>query len=477
MLITYKESLKQDKTLLIGLYKHERFPQEICDLLDYDPTKELHLSYGKLTSFKTLGKLPFKRIVVVGLGKKEELTVLRLRQAIGKALNKGRHAMCVYLDSMVSEHFTIEEIACHVSFAVTYSRYQFAKINASPKEKQDYIFASDFDVLSSLEKGLIMADSINHARDLANMPSNYMYPETLANYAQDLAKKYDLDIEILSNHELEELNAGGILGVNRGSLHQAKLITLRYHNGGDKPYSAIVGKGLTFDAGGYNLKTAQGMLNMKFDMCGGANALGAIELIARLKLPVNVLAIVPATENKIGPDAYNPGDVLVSMSGKTIEITNTDAEGRLILADALTYAQRKGATTLFDMATLTGACVTALGDRYTGAFTNDQGLLENLKDASYQSGELLWQLPLDDEHHKLIHDSYVADITNAQLSIGGGSSLAAAFLEEFIEEGHRWVHLDIAGTSDKKKPTDYACAGATGVMIETLVHYFENVKG
>ena len=215
MLITYKESLKQDKTLLIGLYKHERFPQEICDLLDYDPTKELQLSYGKLTSFKTLGKLPFKRIVVVGLGKKEELTVLRLRQAIGKALNKGRHAMCVYLDSMVSEHFTIEEIACHVSFAVTYSRYQFAKINASPKEKQDYIFASDFDVLSSLEKGLIMADSINHARDLANMPSNYMYPETLANYAQDLAKKYDLDIEILSNHELEELNAGGILGVNR----------------------------------------------------------------------------------------------------------------------------------------------------------------------------------------------------------------------------------------------------------------------
>lgn len=476
-IITIKESLQQEKTLLIPLYKGESFPQEICDQLEYDPTKELHLSYGKVNSFKTLGKLSPKRIVVVGLGQKEEITTTRLRHAIAKALNKGRHSMCIWLDTMILPDYSIEEIAKDVAYAVTYSRYTFTKINTTPKERQEYIYASHYDVEVSLNKGFIIGDSINHARDLANMPSNYMYPETLASKAIELAKTYQLDIEILSNPELEKLNAGAILGVNRGSAHPASLIIIKYHGGQDEPYSAIVGKGLTFDSGGYNLKSAQGMMNMKFDMCGGANTLGVIELIARLKLPVNVMAVIGATENKIGPDGYNAGDVLVSLSGKTIEITNTDAEGRLVLADALTYAQRLGASRIIDMATLTGACVTALGDRYTGAFTNCQEFLDDLKESSKQTGELLWQLPLDETHHEIIQESYVADMTNAQLGVGGGSSLAAAFLEEFIEEGTKWIHLDIAGTSDISKANDYAKAGATGVMIETIVNYFENYQG
>lgn len=472
-LITIQESLKQDKTLLIGLYKNDTVPQAITDALHYDLSHELHLSYGKVNTIKTLGQLPMKRIVIVGLGTKEDITPIRLKKAIAKAFNKGKHSMCIWIDTIETATYHHQDIAKDIATALHYSTYQFNKINTTLKQKENYIYASQFDVLKSLEKGFIIADSINHARNIANMPSNYMYPETLANEAIDTAKKYDLDVEILSKKDLEKLNAGGILGVNRGSLHEAKMIVLKYTGASNQPYSAIVGKGLTFDAGGYNIKTASGMKDMKFDMCGGANALGAIELIARLKLPVNVMAIIPATENKIGPDAYNPGDVLVSMSGKTIEITNTDAEGRLILADALTYAQTQGVKNIIDMATLTGACVTALGDRYTGGFTNCQSFFNKLKESSEKTGELLWQMPLDHEHHKIIQDSYVADMTNAQLGVGGGSSLAAAFLEEFIEEGTQWIHLDIAGTSDIAKDNDYIHAGATGVMIETIVHYFE----
>lgn len=210
------------------------------------------------------------------------------------------------------------------------------------------------------------------------------------------------------------------------------------------------------------------MDGMKFDMCGAANVLCALELIARRKSEVNVMAVIGATENKIGPDAYTCNDVLTSLSGRTIEITNTDAEGRLVLSDALTWAQKKGACRIIDMATLTGACVAALGKNYTGAFTNSPEFLKELESFSQKTEEKLWQLPLDEDFHKMVMESDVADMTNCVIGKGAGSSLAAAFLEEFIEEGVEWIHLDIAGSSDFSEGRPWMAKGASGVLVRTL---------
>ena len=243
------------------------------------------------------------------------------------------------------------------------------------------------------------------------------------------------------------------------------MVVIRYDGGKqDEDYTALVGKGLTYDAGGYNIKS--NMHGMKYDMCGAANMLCALELLAELKVEKNVVCVLPITENKINGHGFVDGDVITSLSGKTIEVTNTDAEGRLILADALTMAQKLGASRVIDMATLTGTCVRALGSTYTGIFSNDDSFYLPFLGASKATKEQIWRLPVDEYFHSELKCSKVADLINSK-TLGGNASLAAAFLEEFIEEGTKWIHLDIAGTSDKDEV-------ATGVMIETIVRFLEN---
>ncbi|HEX8852770.1 MAG TPA: leucyl aminopeptidase [Pyrinomonadaceae bacterium] len=326
------------------------------------------------------------------------------------------------------------------------------------------------------ERGRIVGESVNFTRDLANEPGAYMTPTIMAERAQEIASEFGLEIDVLDWDRMEQEGMGSLLSVARGSDQPPKLIILKYMPEGQtsvadgEDYLALVGKGITFDTGGISLKPGENMELMKYDMTGGATVLGVMRAVAQLKPSIPVLGVVPSTENMPSGKATKPGDVVRAMNGKTIEIINTDAEGRLILADGISYAKKLGATRVIDMATLTGAVSIALGDVNTGIMGTDQQLIDEFIDAGREVGEKFWQLPLDKEYSKQIK-SDIADIKN----VGGrkaGTITAAAFIKEFAE-GLSWAHLDIAGTAwgDEAKP--FRSKGPTGVAVRTLLHYIE----
>ena len=455
-----------DTSVLLPLYEGASIPREFSGYLT--GTQDLDLEAGNLYHI-----LAPKKLLLLGLGKAEEMNPKKFRETIGAAVRSAKKDLCIFVDSPAREGFSIEEAAAEAAFAAGFSQYDFTKIGKQPEKKPEIALISSADIDAVCQRAQTAAFCVNHARNLGNTPSNIMTPEALAEEAANIAKELDLECEILTNKELEEMGAGAILGVNRGSSHGARLIAVKYEGAPGEDYTALVGKGLTFDAGGYNIKTGTHMDGMKFDMCGAANVLCALELIARSRAKANVMAVIGATENKIGPDGYTCNDVLTSLSGKTIEITNTDAEGRLVLCDAITWAQKLGAKKIIDMATLTGACVAALGKNYTGAFTNSQDFLQELEKYSQKTGEKLWQLPIDEDFHKQVLESNVADMNNCVIGVGAGSSLAAAFLEEFVDEGVEWIHLDIAGSSDFSEGKPYMAKGATGVLVRTLGEMFQ----
>ena len=273
-----------------------------------------------------------------------------------------------------------------------------------------------------------------------------------------------MECTILDKKMLKEMKAGGILSVNLGSHIPAYMICLKYTNA-NTPYSAVIGKGLTFDSGGYNLKGNS--YGMKYDMCGGADVLGIMRILGATKAKANVYGIIPTTENLVSDKAYKPQDVITTLSGQTVEIVSTDAEGRLILCDAITYAQQLGATHLIDLATLTGACVSALGNIYTGVFSNSEDYYKMFEKIAKESDEKAWRLPIDPEYFAKLK-SASADFKNSVGKPGAGASVAANFLEAFIEEGTEWIHLDIAGTADNNG------TAATGAMIRTVVNMFNS---
>lgn len=317
-------------------------------------------------------------------------------------------------------------------------------------------------------KGKIVAEATNLARDMVNEPSNHMTPTDMAEMAAWLAKNYGFDITVLEREEVEKLGMGAFLGVAKASEQPPKFIVLTYKGRQSRDIDiALVGKGITFDSGGISLKPAEGMEEMKGDMAGGASVIAATSAIAQLKPRINVMAVVAATENLPGGNAIKPGDVLKAMSGKTIEIISTDAEGRLTLADALAYAKQKKAKQIIDVATLTGACRTALGDVASGGFTNNQELFDKVIAAGKEAGEKIWPMPMYEEY-KEQNKSEVADIKNTGGRLAGAST-AAQFLAEFAGDTP-WVHLDIAGTSILDKERNYAVKGATGVPVRTLVN-------
>lgn len=318
-----------------------------------------------------------------------------------------------------------------------------------------------------LAHGLAIAHGVTFTRDLANLPGNICTPTYLANEAKKLAAKHKkLSVRILEEAEMKKLGMGSLLSVSRGSRQPAKLIAFKYSGGkkDDKPH-ALVGKGLTFDAGGISIKPGLGMDEMKFDMCGGASVFGAMRALVELDLPINVVGVVPSSENLPDGDANKPGDIVTSMDGQTIEILNTDAEGRLILCDALTWTDRTyKPKTVVDIATLTGACVVALGSHATGLLANDDKMAETLLAAGTRTGDRAWRLPLWDDYDGQLKSNF-ADMAN----IGGreaGTITAACFLHRFTKK-MRWAHLDIAGTAYKTG----AEKGATGRPVSLLVQY------
>jgi leucyl aminopeptidase len=323
---------------------------------------------------------------------------------------------------------------------------------------------------SAVERGVVIAESQNLARDLINEPANRLTPSGLAERARAVAAESGLECEVLDRDRMRQLGMGALLGVAQGSDEPPVLIVLRYNGEGSGDHLALVGKGVTFDTGGISIKPADGMEKMKYDMAGGAAVIGAMRAIGRLRPRARVTGFIPAVENHISGRAQRPGDIVTSLSGKTIEVLNTDAEGRLILADALTWALRQGCTHLVDAATLTGAIVVALGHHYIGGFTTDEAFLAKVRGAATAEGERIWPFPLDDDYKDYLKSAF-ADLPN----VGGrpaGAITAAWFLKEFAGD-KPWVHLDIAGTAwaDDAKP--WAAKGPVGVAVRTFVRLAE----
>lgn len=433
---------------------------------------------GEVTVIHSLGKIPAKRLVVLGLGKKQELTVDKVRGAIGDACRKLRRTGAKKVVTPVlgaDSVLDVSELAQALAEGATLGLYEFRRhITKEP----DYpgidelvIITEDkgkiAELQSGIDAGIIMGQAGCLARDMENEPGNAMTPSDMAAAALKVASETGIEVTVYDKDWMEEKGMGGLLGVAQGSQQPPKFIVLQYSGGGDKNVG-LVGKGLTFDSGGISIKPSDRMGEMKADMSGGAVVIAAMSAIARLKPAINVTGIVPATENMPSGTALKPGDVLRSMNGKTVEVANTDAEGRLILADALCYANELKLSPVVDVATLTGACMVALGDVCSGVFTNNQGTADKLLAASEKSGEKMWQMPMYEEYKEQIK-SDVADIKNVG-GRWGGAITAAHFLGEFIGDTP-WVHIDIAGTMLSEKDKGYMVKGASGVPARTLINW------
>ena len=444
---------------------------------------------GKLNQIAviyTQGAIPAQRIVLTGMGKQGELDREKVRGAFAKAAQQIRSLnvkkFAVGADLGISALNVTEATEAMIE-GIYLGLYQFTSFKTLERDKIKEI--TEFTILAGKEKNIpaikaavktaaSICRAVCFARDLVSTPGNAMTPSDLAREAETMAAaRKKVEVRILDVPNMKELGMNALLGVASGSCQPPKFIILEYRGGskGQAPV-ALVGKGLTFDSGGISLKPSDKMDEMKTDMAGGAAVMGAIMAIADLQLPVNVVGLIPATENLPGSNAYKPGDILKSLSGQTIEVLNTDAEGRLILADALTYAGKYKPVAIIDIATLTGACIVALGDNVTALLGTDDKLMAGLKAAAEITGERVWELPFWEEYHDLIK-SDVADYKNAA-GRGAGTITAAAFLSKFVGP-YPWAHLDIAGPSWLTKDKAYSPKGASGVGVRLFVQYLRDL--
>lgn len=477
----------QHEGLVIGLFDNNKPFEGIAKDIDValdgyitELRREGDISSKKkvVSKVHTLRKIGIKRLYFVGLGKESEHDFVLQREGFGKLvkeLTKDKLTnVTVYLDSFTNQHVSSEDSALALAEAFPMASYKFEnykqKSNEVVKKIESINVITSFDlneIESALFVGYVNGKGTNTARTLVNLPGNMLTATDLAEHAIDIAKRYGMEYEILEKEDMEKLGMGALLAVNKGSVEPPKMIVLKYQG---KPkwenVLSFVGKGITFDTGGYSLKPKDGIVNMKMDMGGAAAVLGAMEVIGELKPDTNVLAVIPSTDNMISGDAFKPDDVITSLSGKTIEVLNTDAEGRLALADGITYAKQLGATYIVDVATLTGGIVVALGHHTTGAMTNNEELFEEVLEASIETGEPIWRLPIFERDKKRVKNSKVADLNNSP-GRDGHAIMAGTFLGEFAEDTP-WVHLDIAGTAFTKSPSDLGPDGGTGVMVRTL---------
>ncbi len=439
---------------------------------------DLDGKFGQTLLLHNVANLPSERVLLVGCGKEKDFNESRYRDVTVKAVNALKDTGATEITSYLTElEIKGRDIAWKVRQAVEISEaalYRFdqlkSKTDNNRRALRRVVLAvpkrSDLPAGEhAIREGQAVAAGVKLARDLGNLPGNICTPAYLANQAVAIGKKHNLKVTILEKDDLQKLGMGALLSVSRGSRQPPKLIVLEYHGGvdGEAPI-ALVGKGITFDAGGISIKPAASMDEMKFDMCGGASVLGTVMAAAELKLPLNIVGIVPSSENLPDGDASKPGDIVTSMSGQTIEVLNTDAEGRLILCDALTYVERYKPSAVIDIATLTGACVIALGAHASGLLANNDALAREIIGAGKYAHDRAWQLPLWDEYQKQL-DSNFADMAN----IGGreaGTITAACFLARYTKN-FKWAHLDIAGTAWKSGKEK----GATGRPVPLLVQF------
>jgi len=446
-----------------GLAHQNTDLQQLLEINQFDAKVGETLILNRVDGYKT------KRVLAVGIGESPvtDKSYLKSLKAIYSALASAKAKNVVFPGIDIENR---DESWVHLTTARVLQNaiYQIDKVNSDDSTEKNTLEAvsiySENSDSSNVLKGVAIANGMALTRSLGDLPSNICTPSHLAETAKSLAQSYNLKYEILEESDMQSMGMNSLLSVSKGSNEPGKLISISYNSAGDEKPIVLVGKGVTFDSGGISLKPGAKMDEMKFDMCGAASVLGVMRAVAEMKLPVNLTVVVPTVENMPAHNASKPGDVVKSMSGQTIEILNTDAEGRLILCDALTYCEKFDPKVVIDIATLTGAVIIALGKHHSGLMANDQSLADDLKEAGSDAMDTVWQLPLDDEYDELLKSNF-ADMAN----IGGreaGTVTAACFLARFTKD-YRWAHIDIAGTAwigGSKK-------GATGRPVPLLTEY------
>jgi len=423
--------------------------------------------------------LAAKRLLLVGAGKLQKFALTDLYKIAGAAVRYLKARGVKSFVFLTREGERGPEAAQSVTEGLIVGEFDSDKYRTDRKDREIHcVSLAGFDsglgsnLTAAIDQGRVIAESQNFARDLINEPSNRLTPRILAARAEAMAKEVGLGVEILDERKIADLKMGALIGVAQGSIEPPRVIVLRYEPTSSKPNGPVlglVGKAVTFDTGGISIKPANNMEKMKYDMGGGATMIGTMRALAFLKPSVPVIAVIPATENMPGGRAQKPGDVQVAMSGKTIEVINTDAEGRLILADGLFYARKLGCTHLIDAATLTGAIEVALSNVNVGAFGTPREYLDRFLESAKAVGEKMWPMPMDDEYEEMIK-SNIADIRNTGSGKGGGAITAAWFLKEFAEETP-WIHLDIASTCWVDEGRPWLAKGPTGIAIRSLVDF------
>lgn len=425
-------------------------------------------------------KLP-EKIILFGLGDAKKISGEDVRALAAKIIRQVKHLESGQFDLWLPS--ALNKFAKELAEGFALANYNPAKyVTGKQKEKNAkadiskivlHLEKHDKKIVSGLDLGLTLADAANYARDLVNGPDNFINAETLSREAAKVAKECGAKLTVLNKKQLEKLGMGALVGVNLGSEREARLVVLEYKPFGvskkEKPVM-LVGKGITFDSGGYNLKPTQAIVNMKEDMAGAAAVFGTFKLLKKLGVKKHVIGITPLTDNLIGSKAQKVNDIVTTFSGKTVEITNTDAEGRLVLADAIAYGiKHLTPGVVIDLATLTGACMVALGDRYAGLFGTDRKLIGALEKAGLETGELVWHMPIHPDYRKAMKGK-ITDLINSEGSGLAGASKGAAFIREFTGKTP-WAHLDIAGVAFVKDPKPYDHKDATGFGVRLLAEY------
>jgi leucyl aminopeptidase len=460
--------------LVLGLFEGEDLPAELAEARGAGQAR------GRFESLTLLHPERPARALCVGLGRREDMDAECVRVAAALAAQEARRTEAGRLAWLPPESGEATEVAAAIVTGTILGAYRFDRFKSVDDEKPEppdleaLTLLAPAQVADAVEAARVCAEAQNRARDLQSLPSNFATPSELAARAEEIAAASDaLSVEVIGREEMAARRMGGLIAVSQGSEEEPRLIVLRYSGGGSGPTLAFIGKGVTFDTGGISLKPSASMHEMKMDMSGAAAVLEAAAAIAELRLPIELVAVVPSTENMPSGSAIKPGDVITQYNGKTVEVNNTDAEGRLILADALAYAVELGAERIVDLATLTGAVLIALGSTYAALISNDDDLAAVVEAAGEATGELVWRLPLHAEYKELTRGS-VADLTNSSGKRKAGTIYAGSFLEEFVGDVP-WAHIDIAGTAwDVGRP--YTGSDASGYGVRLLVELAHQLR-
>lgn len=417
--------------------------------------------FGQTYLIHTLGQIPADKVLIIGFGKKEEFDHNKMREAVAKAVKKLQQikAKKAIFDFDINADYGKSAVIGAMIADYAYDKYKSEKAH-----HLDEITFANFSQ-ETVEEGIIFGEAMNFTRDLANTPAQIATPQKLAQIASKLE---GIETKVFNKEEIARMGMGAYLAVGQGSVNPPEFIHMKYTGKNVKKKIALIGKGICFDSGGLDIKPASSMLTMKDDMSGASCILGVMKALAKLQPDIEVHGLIAACENMPSGSSYKPGDILTAKNGKTIEVDNTDAEGRLTLADALCYACELNVDEVIDIATLTGACVVALGSHISGIMGNDDELIERLIETGKETGEKLWKLPMDREYFDSLK-SDIADMKNTGTRMGG-ASIAGVFLQEFVKDT-KWAHIDIAGTAYIEKPQKEFIAGSTGAGVRTLLSY------